>query len=166
MSRVVVLASVAVPLNPKGRQALDAAGRTLGVQLQYVDVRDPAGLDSAFAEAVRAQANAMLIRADPFVMEANDRRVVALADKHRLPTAYWLETYPQLGGLMSYGADLLEVHRRSASYVDRILKGARPADLPIEEPTKFKLIVNLKTARALGLTVPPSILARANEVIQ
>ena len=99
-------------------------------------------------------------------MEANDRRVVALADKHRLPAVYWLETYARLGGLMSYGADLLDVHRRSASYVDRILKGARPADLPIEEPTKFELIVNLKTARALGLTVPPSILARANEVIQ
>ena len=83
-----------------------------------------------------------------------------------MPTAYWLETYAQLGGLMSYGADLLDVHRRSASYVDRILKGARPADLPIEEPTKFELIVNLKTARALGLTVPPSVLARANEIIQ
>jgi len=166
MSRVVVLGSVTAPLNPKGREALDAAGRTLGVQVQYVDVRDLTGLDSAFAEAIRTQANAMLIRADPFVMEANDRRVVALADKHRLPTAYWLETYAQLGGLMSYGADLLDVHRRSASYVDRILKGARPADLPIEEPTKFELIVNLKTARALGLTVPPSVLARANEIIQ
>ena len=166
MSRVMVLGSVAVPLNPKGRQALDAAGRTLGVQVQYVDVRDLAGLDPAFADAVRARANALLVRADPFVMEANDRRVVALADKHRLPAAYWLETYPQLGGLVSYGADLHDVHRRSASYVDRILKGARPADLPIEEPTKFELIVNLKTARALGLTVPPSILARANEVIQ
>jgi len=166
MSRVVVLGSVTAPLNAKGREALDAAGRTLGVQVQYVDVRDLTGLDSAFAEAIRTQANAMLIRADPFVMEANDRRVVALADKHRLPTAYWLETYAQLGGLMSYGDDLLDVHRRSASYVDRILKGARPADLPIEEPTKFELIVNLKTARALGLTVPPSVLARANEIIQ
>ena len=166
MSRVVVLASAAVPLNTKGRQALDSAARTLGVQLRHVEVRDAAGLDAAFAEAVRAQANALLIRGDPFVMEANDRRVVALADKHRLPAVYWLETYARLGGLMSYGADLLDVHRRSASYVDRILKGARPADLPIEEPTKFELIVNLKTARALGLTVPPSILARANEVIQ
>jgi putative ABC transport system substrate-binding protein len=166
MSRVVVLGSVAVPLTQKGRQALDAAGRTLGVQVQYVEVRDPAGLDAAFDEAVRAQANAMLVRPDPFVMEPNDRRVVALVDKHRLPAVYWLETYPQLGGLVSYGADLLDVHRRSAFYVDRILKGARPADLPIEEPTKFELTVNLKTARALGLTVPPSVLARANEVIQ
>jgi putative ABC transport system substrate-binding protein len=166
MSRVVVLASAAVPLNTKGREGLDSAARTLGVQLRHVEVRDAAGLDAAFAEAVRAQANALLIRGDPFVMEANDRRVVALADKHRLPAVYWLETYARLGGLMSYGADLLDVHRRSASYVDRILKGARPADLPIEEPTKFELIVNLKTARALGLTVPPSILARANEVIQ
>ena len=166
MSRVVVLASAAVPLNTKGRQALDSAARTLGVQLRHVEVRDADGLDAAFAEAVRVQANALLIRGDPFVMEANDRRVVALADKHRLPAVYWLETYARLGGLMSYGADLLDVHRRSASYVDRILKGARPADLPIEEPTKFELIVNLKTARSLGLTVPPSVLARANEVIK
>jgi putative ABC transport system substrate-binding protein len=166
MSRVVVMGSAAVALNPKARQGLDAAARTLGVQVQHVDVRDAAGLDSAFAEALRAQAHALVIRADPFVMEANDRRVVALADKHRLPTVYWMETYAQLGGLMSYGADLLDVHYRSASYVDRILKGARPAELPIEEPTKFELIVNLKTARALGLTVPPSVLARANEVIQ
>ena len=144
MSRVAALGSSAVALTPKGRQALD----------------------SAFADAVRANANAVLIRADPFVMEANDRRVVTLADKHRLPAVYWMDTYAQLGGLMSYGADLLDVHRRSASYVDRILKGARPADLPIEEPAKFELIVNLKTARTLGLTVPPSVLARANEVIK
>jgi putative ABC transport system substrate-binding protein len=166
MSRVVVLGSAAVPLNTKGRQALDAAARTVGVQVQHVEIRDAAGLDSAFAEAVRAQANAVLVQADPFVLEANDRRVVALADKHRLPAVYWMDTYAQLGGLMSYGADLFDVHRRSASYVDRILKGARPADLPIEEPAKFELIVNLKTARALGLTVPPSVLARANEVIK
>ena len=129
---------------------------------------DPIGIRvfNPFAEAVRAQANAMLVRPDPFVMEPNDRRVVALADKHRLPAVYWLETYPQLGGLVSYGTDLLDVHRRSAFYVDRILKGARPGDFPIEEPTKFELTVNLKTARALGLSVPPSVLARANEVIQ
>jgi putative ABC transport system substrate-binding protein len=166
MSRVVIFGSAAVPFNTKGRQALDAAARTLGVQVHHVEVRDAAGLDSAFAEAMRLQASALLIRADPFVLEANNRRVVTLAEQHRLPTVYWLETYAQLGGLMSYGADLLDVHRRSASYVDRILKGARPADLPIEEPTKFELIVNLKTARALGLTVPPSVLARANEVIK
>jgi putative ABC transport system substrate-binding protein len=166
MSRVAALGSSAVALTPKGRQALDSAARTLGIQLLHVEVRDSVGLDSAFADAVRANANAVLIRADPFVMEANDRRVVTLADKHRLPAVYWMDTYAQLGGLMSYGADLLDVHRRSASYVDRILKGARPADLPIEEPAKFELIVNLKTARTLGLTVPPSVLARANEVIK
>ena len=166
MSRVAALGSSAVALTPKGRQALDSAARTLGIQLLHVEVRDSVGLDSAFADAVRANANAVLIRADPFVLEANDRRVVTLADKHRLPAVYWMDTYAQLGGLMSYGADLLDVHRRSASYVDRILKGARPADLPIEEPAKFELIVNLKTARTLGLTVPPSVLARANEVIK
>jgi ABC-type uncharacterized transport system substrate-binding protein len=166
MSRVVVLGNAAVPLPPKARLALDAAGRALGIQLQYVEVRHAAGLDGAFAEAVRAQASAMLVRADPLVLEANDRRVVALAEKHRLPAVYWLDAYAQLGALMTYGADLFDVHRRSASYVDRILKGARPADLPVEEPTKFELVINLKTAKALGLTIPPSLLLRADQVIE
>jgi putative ABC transport system substrate-binding protein len=94
------------------------------------------------------------------------QRVVALALKHRLPAVYWLRGYPQAGGLMSYGADLIEVHRRSAFYVNRLLRGARPADLPVEEPTKLALVLNVKTARAIGLTFPPSTLARADEVIQ
>ena len=94
------------------------------------------------------------------------QEVVALARKHRLPAVYWLRAYPEIGGLMSYGADLLEVHRRSAYYVDRLLKGARASDLPVEAPTKFALVVNVTSARAIGLSFPASILARADEVIE
>lgn len=106
------------------------------------------------------------MRSDPFVLEPKQLRVVALASRQRLPAVYWLHTYVQAGGRLSYGADIFAVHHRAAFYVDRILRGARPADLPVEEPSKLVLMVNLKTARALGLKIPPSILARANEVIQ
>ena len=97
---------------------------------------------------------------------ANMHKVVTLALKYGIPAVYWLRAYPETGGLMSYGADLLEVHRRSAYYVDRLLKGARPSDLPVEAPTKFALVVNVKSAKAIGLLFPPSIVARADEVIQ
>jgi putative tryptophan/tyrosine transport system substrate-binding protein len=166
LSRVAVLGSRAFPLPPKGRQDLDSAAQALGVQIHHVDVPGVADLDQAVTNVARAPASGLLVRSDPFVLEPNTERIIALALKHRLPAVYWLYTYAQAGGLMSYGADLYEIHRRSAYFVDRILKGARPADLPIEEPSKFALIVNLKTARALGLTLPPSILARATEVIQ
>jgi len=107
-----------------------------------------------------------VVRADPLVLEAHHKRVIGLALKYRLPAIYWLRSYAQAGGLLSYGADLFAVHHRSAYYVDRILRGARPADLPVEEPTVFSLIVNLKTAHVLGLRIPRSVLARANEVLQ
>ena len=107
-----------------------------------------------------------MVRADPFVLEANARSVVALALKYRLPTVYWIHTFPHVGGLMSYGPDLFSVHRRSAFYVDRLLTGARPAELPVEEPTQVNLVLNVKTARALALTMPPSFMARVNEMIE
>lgn len=166
LSRVAVLGSAGTPLPAKGREDLEVAARTLGVQLHHVDVRGPEELDEAFTEMTRLRAGGLLVRSDPFVLEPNEKRVVSLAQKHRLPAIYWLQRFPQAGGLMSYGADVFEVHRRSAFYVDRILRGARPADLPVEEPTKFTLVVNLKTARALGLAISPSFLTRANEVIQ
>lgn len=166
LSRVAVLCSRDAALTPRARQGLDTAAQALGLQLHYVDVRGPDDLDPAFAEMARARANGLLARADPLVLEANVSRIVALALKHRLSAVFWFSGYVQAGGLMSYGPDIYEIHRRSASYVDRILRGARPADLPVEEPTKLVLVVNLKTARALELTIPPSIQARANEVIQ
>jgi putative ABC transport system substrate-binding protein len=166
ISRVAVLGSGDFPLPVQGRRDLEAAAQTLGVQLQHVDVRAAEELDRAFGDMVAARAGGALVRSDPFVLEPNAARLIALAQKHRLPTVYWLHTYAHAGGLMSYGADLPEAHRRSAFYVDRILRGAKPAELPVEQPSKLALVVNLKTARALGLTVPPSVLARANEVIQ
>lgn len=165
LSRVAVVGSPGSPLSAKGHQNLEAAARILGLELRHVQVRSADQIDHVFADVVRARVGALLVRADPFVLEPNIRRVVALALKYKLPTVYWLHTFPQVGGFMSYGADLFSVHRRSAFYVDRLLRGARPAELPVEEPTKFGLVLNLKTARALGLSIPSSFMARANEVI-
>lgn len=166
LSRVAVLGSRSVPMPPQGRDGLDAAARLLGLELRYIDVRTAEELDQAFAEITRGGAGALVVRADPFVLEANARPVVALALKYRLPAVYWLHTFPHVGGLMSYGPDLFSVHRRSAFYVDRLLSGARPAELPVQEPTQLNLVLNLKAARTLGLTIPPSFMARANEIIE
>jgi putative ABC transport system substrate-binding protein len=166
LSRVVVLGSPSVRMPPKGHQALEDGAKVLGVHLEHVQVQRAEDLESAFTRIVRGRADGLLVLGDPFVLEANYKRVVSLAEKHRLPAIYWLHIYPEAGGLISYGADLFEVHRQSASYVNRLLRGARPADLPVEEPTKFSLVINIRTARALGLTVPPSLLARADQVIE
>jgi len=106
------------------------------------------------------------VRRDPVVVEPNRAEVVALAASRRLPAVYSFRQFPDSGGLMSYGANVRDIHRRSAAFVDKILKGAKPGDLPVEQPTKFELVINLKTAKALGLTIPPSVLGRADEVIQ
>jgi putative ABC transport system substrate-binding protein len=134
--------------------------------VQHVDVGTAGELDDAFATMIRDRVNGLLVRSDPFVLESNAGLVVALALSHRLPAVYWLHSYPQAGGLVSYGADLFTVHRRPAFYVDRILRGARPADLPVEEPSKLALYLNLGTAKAIGLVIPPAILNRASEVIR
>lgn len=164
LSRVAVLSGT-LALPDKERQSLETAASSLDLQLQHVAVQRAGDLAKVFADVAGTRIGALLVRADPSVLEPNTQRVVALALKHRLPAVYWLRSYPQAGGLMSYGADLIEVHRRSAYYVDRLLRGTRPADLPVEEPAKFALVVNVKTARAIGLTFPPSILARADEAI-
>ena len=166
LSRVTVLGSRAVPLVPSARQDMQAAAERLGVELQHVDLAAAEDLDEAFAAMMRAGAGGVLLRADPYILEPHARRVVGLALKHRLPAVNWLDTYAHAGGLMSYGADLFEVHRRAAHYVHRLLRGARPGDLPIEEPSTFALVVNTKTARAMGLAFPASLLARASEIIQ
>ena len=166
LSTVAVLGRASFPLPPKGRQNLEAAAQALGVQLRHVEVQGPDDLDQAFADMTRMHVSGLLVRPDPFVLESVQGRVVALALRHKLPAIYWLPTYVQAGGLMSYGPNLPDVHRRSAYYVDRILRGTPPADLPIEEPAKFALTVNLKTARTLGLTTPQSILTRADDIIQ
>lgn len=166
LSRVAVLGSRAFPLPPKGREDVKAAAEVLNVQLDHVDLTGADDLDETFAAMARDRVGGLLVRSDPFILEPNAKRVIALALKYRLPAMYWLHAYPQAGGLMSYGADLPAVHQRSAFYVDRLLHGARPVDLPVEEPSKLALYVNLKTARAIGLTLPPAILGRVDEFIQ
>jgi putative ABC transport system substrate-binding protein len=166
LTRVAVLGSTGSSLPPGGRKDLDAAAKALGVQLMYLDVHSLKDIEPVFEDMVRSRVAGLLVRADPLVLENDQSRVVALAERHRLPAVYWLYTYAEAGGLMSYGADLFSVHERSAVFVDRILRGARPGDLPIEEPTKFDLIINLGTARSLGLTIPPSIRARTNRIVR
>jgi putative tryptophan/tyrosine transport system substrate-binding protein len=166
LSRVAILGSGANPMPASAQDAIETAARTLGIQLQEARPRTAEELDQAFVNFARWKAGGLLVVADPFVLEANVGRVIGLAHKHKLPAVYWLHVYPEAGGLMSYGADLFDILYRSASYVDRILRGARPADLPVEEPTKFTLVVNRKAAHTLGLTMPPSIMARVNVVIE
>ena len=143
----------------------DVAARALGIQLQFVEARGPADFDRAFSEMTRARADALtVLPSSMFSIER--RRLVDLAAKNRLPAVYERREFVDAGGLMSYGPDFADLFRRAATYVDKILKGAKPGDLPIEQPTKFELVINLKTAKALGLTIPQSLLQRADQVIE
>jgi putative ABC transport system substrate-binding protein len=137
---------------------------SLGVTLLIVEATSPEELDTAFASAAAQQADAIVIFGDPLTAQYAPR-VVALAAKHRLPASYLFRQFAN-GGLIVYGPDLPDLFRRAGSYIDKILRGTKPADLPVEQPTKFELIINMKTAKALGLTVPPSVLVRATEVIE
>jgi putative ABC transport system substrate-binding protein len=143
----------------------EAAARALGLQLQFVEVRRADDLDKAFADATKGRANAVAVFGGAMFFDAR-KRLVALAARHRLPAVYGGREYVDVGGPMSYGMDLTDLHRRAAAYVDKILKGAKPGDLPVEQPTKFELVINLKSAKALGLTLPPALLARADEVVE
>jgi putative ABC transport system substrate-binding protein len=145
--------------------AAEAAARERGWKLLSLETRAPDQIDAAFKAATSARAGSLLVFAAA-ILFPNRRKVANLATKHRLPAMFELREYVDAGGLIAYGADINDIWRRAAVYVDKILKGARPADLPVEQPTKFELVVNVKTARAIGLTIPPSLLARADEVIQ
>ena len=145
--------------------AAEVAAQALGVRLQFVEARGPADFDRAFSEMTGARAGALtLLGSGMFFIER--RRLVDLAATNRLPAVYGLREYVDAGGLMSYGPNSADLYRRAATYVDRLLKGAKPGDLPIEQPTRFELVINLKTAKALGLTIPTSLLARADQVIE
>jgi len=146
-------------------KAAEVAARALGVRLQFVEARGPADFDRAFSEMTRARAGALTVLATTMLL-GERRRLVDLAAKNRLPAVYELREFVDAGGLMAYGPDLADLFRRAATYVDKILKGAKPGDLPVEQPTKFELVLNLKAAKALGLTIPQSVLGRADEVIQ
>ena len=143
----------------------DRAARALGLRLQVVEARGPEDFDRAFSDMSRARADAVTVQStNIFFIER--RRLVDLAAKHRLPAVYQTRESVDAGGLMSYGPNIADLHRRAATYVDKILKGAKPGDLPVEQPTKLELVINFKTAKALGLTIPPSVLGRADEIIQ
>jgi ABC-type uncharacterized transport system substrate-binding protein len=156
------------PGNAMHRWALDdeipRAARNLGVALPTVEATTPEELDMAFASAANQHADAIIVFGDDLT-NRQAPRVVSLAAKHNLPAMYLFRRYAN-GGLVVYGPDITDLLRRAGGYVDKILKGTKPADLPVEQPTKFELVINLKTAKALGLTVPPSLLARADEVIE
>ena len=170
LTRVAVLGTSAtagyahLAVDPRSKEVERDAG-ALGVQLRYFDVPGLQDIGPAFEEARNGQADAALMLASP-ILEADRTMVVDLAAQHRLPTMYHVAEFVEAGGLACYGASFIDMYRRTATYVDKILKGARPADLPIEQPTKFDLVINLKTAQALGLTIPHSVLQRATQVIQ
>jgi putative ABC transport system substrate-binding protein len=165
ISRVGVLWNPTTPSHGPALKQIEAAARTLGVQLTRLAAAHESELDRVFATAARDRIEAVFVLNSPMTARHRER-VVGLAMKHRLPTMYAARTFVEVGGLLAYDADQLDLYRRAANYVDRILKGAKPANLPIEQPTKFELVVNLKTAKALGLSVPPSLLAQATEVIE
>jgi putative ABC transport system substrate-binding protein len=144
---------------------IEAAARSLALSLTRLEVRGVEDIEPAFSLAVRERVDAVM-PVSSALFDAEKQRLVNQAAKHRLPAMFEHRAYPEADGLMSYGPDIHDVFRRAAGYVDRILKGAKPADLPIEQPTKFELVINMKTARALGLTIPRSVLLRADRVIE
>jgi putative ABC transport system substrate-binding protein len=143
----------------------EAVGRQLGIAVISARVTDPGELERAFAEVQRARVQALIVMSDPMTV-AQRKRIAELAASHRLPAIYALREFVEAGGLSSYATSLVDQYRRAARYVDRILKGAKPGDLPLEQPTAFELWINAKAARALGLTIPPSLLQRADQVIE
>jgi putative ABC transport system substrate-binding protein len=147
------------------REAVESAARKLGMPLTPIEIRGRNELESAFSEMTRARVHGIVVLPDPVVFTARTQ-IARLAARNRLPAIYGHREHAEAGGLMSYGPNIANQFRRAAVFVDKILKGAKPGDLPIEQPTKFELVINLKTAKALGLTIPPSLLARADEVIQ
>ena len=165
VTRIAVLWHPDTPSAAPGLKALEEPARRLRLELQPVGARSAAELEGAFAAMARARAQGVVVLATP-IFFGERQRLGELAIAHRLPTMFQIRDYVEAGGLMSYGADLADLYRRAAIPVDKILKGAKPGDIPIEQPTKFELIINLRTAKALGLTIPPSLLQRADQVIE
>lgn len=165
ISRVAVLSNSAFRPNAARWKPTQDAARQLGVTLLPAEIRGPDDLQNAFATMVRGNAEGFIVFQDP-VLYARRSQIVELAAKNRLPAVYPFREGPDAGGLLSYGPDFLDLARRAAVYVDRIFQGAKPGDLPIEQPTKLELVVNLRAAKALGLTIPPSFLARADHVVE
>ena len=164
-SHVAILSNPATPYAGLVVRETGNAARTLAVQLQPLEVRSPDELDGVFAAATKGRAEALIVVEDPFTL-SHRAGIVTLAAKHRLPAMYGFREFVDAGCLISYAANLSDMYRRAATYVDKILKGHNPADLPVEQPTKFELVINLKTAKTLGFKIPQSVLVRADEVIR
>jgi putative ABC transport system substrate-binding protein len=163
--RVAILANLANPATGAVIRATESAAQQMRLQLHVVDVRQPAELDAAFETIAKGRSDALLLAADPLLFSQR-ARIIELADRFRLPAVYEFRLFADQGGLLSYGPISRERFQRMAVYVDRILRGARPGDLPVEQPSTFELVLNLKTARRLGLAVPPSVRLRADHVIE
>jgi putative ABC transport system substrate-binding protein len=162
-ARIAALFNLSNPALPPQWNQVEAAARSLGVRPLLLDVRTADDLGPAFDAATRQHADALIVGLDTLT-QANQRRIVDLAAQHQLPAMYASTEF--VGGLIAYGVNYPDMYRRAATFADKIFRGARPASLPVEQPTRFELVINLKTARALGLTIPPSILARADDVIE
>jgi putative ABC transport system substrate-binding protein len=165
LSRVAVLWTSTGPGNTQYVRETELAAGALKVRLQYVDVQDTKDIEVAFRGANKSRADAVLVLGGE-VLNSHRRQIVDLAATSRLPATYNAPEFVEAGGLMTYGASITDMHRRAATYVDKILKGTKPADLPVEQPTKFEFIINLKAAKQIGLTIPPNVLARADKVIR
>ena len=165
IARIAVVQNMSNPTLVTQRKLIEAAARSLGFQPQFLDVRTPEDLGRAFDTAIKQHADAVHVGSDSLT-QTNRRRIVDLSAKHRLPSIYSSRDFVDAGGLMAYGVSYPAAYRRAATYVDKILKGANPGDLPVEQSTNFEFVINLKTAKALGLTIPQSLLGRADEVIQ
>jgi len=165
LSHVAVLWNPAVLGSTVAFKETQTAAQALGLQLQSLEARSPDEFDQAFATMTREHADALVVISNELFF-GHHRQLAELTGRHRLPAMFHLREYAEAGGLMAYGANAQDMYRRAATYVDKILKGAKPADLPVEQPMKFELVINLKAAKALGITMPPSILFQADEVLQ
>jgi putative ABC transport system substrate-binding protein len=165
LSRVAVLGTSTQPGNAQALREMELTAVELGVQLQYLEVRAPEDIETAFRAATKGRADAVLVLTSP-VLVSQRTELADLAVKSRVPATYQASEYVEAGGLMSYGVNVADLHRRAATYVDKILKGAKPADLPVEQPKKFEFIINLKAAKQIDLTIPPNVLYRADRVIR
>ena len=166
LSRVALLLSPNFPGSTLDLKETQSAARSLGLRIQPLEVRDASDIDRAFKAMIKERADALTMFPGHPALFVNRKKIVELAANHRLPAMYSLHEFVDDGGLMFYGPDLLVGYRRAADYVDKILKGAKPAELPIEQPMKFELIINLKAAKQIGLTIPPNVLVRADKVIK
>jgi putative ABC transport system substrate-binding protein len=165
LKRLAVILNMANPSIPRWWPVIQESARSIGVEAHLLDVRSPENLSRLFETAAKQRAEALIVGLDG-ITQANLRPIAELAVKHRLPSIYPARGYAEVGGLLAYGSSDVHMYHRAAIFVDKILKGANPADLPVEQPTRWELVVNLKTAKALGVAIPPSLLLRADHIIE